>query len=190
MSFYLLLTFQNKLVTLPGDGNFGVFFPFIAGVLEKTCFYSNGTEGLTVNGDFEMSHDLLPIMIENNSKTDATVDLSTQPSSWTTTPLSHVGQMNKNSNIFRESSQENSFGSPTQATVLSHHPASDATLAEGPEDNTRLFATAEAVTLWSTDSSFNNTERMTTLPILSPTQPPLSQKTDQKNSKFIFYLVP
>lgn len=190
-SVYLLLTFQNKFVTLtlPGDGNFGVFFPFIAGVLEKTCFYSNGSEGLTVNGDFEMSHDLLPNMVENSSKTDPTVDLSTQPSSWTTTPLSHIGQM-KNSNTFRESFQENSFGTPTQATVLSHQPASDAALAAGSEDNTRLFATAEEVTLWSTDASFNNTERMTTLPVLSPTQPSVSQKMDQKKSKFMFYFVP
>lgn len=159
-------------------------------MLEKTCFYSNGSEGLTVNGDFEMSHDLLPSMVENSSKTDPTVDLSTQPSSLTTTPLSHIGQVNKNSNTFRESFQENSIGTPTQATVLSHQPASDTALAVGSEDNTRLFATAEEVTLWSTDASFNNTERMTTLPILSPTQPSVSQKMDQKKSKFIFYLVP
>ncbi|RMC14124.1 hypothetical protein DUI87_09213 [Hirundo rustica rustica] len=152
------------------------------GVLEKTCFSSNGSEGLTVNGDFEMSHDLLPNMVENSSKTGPTVDLSTQSSSWTTAPLSHIGQMNKNSNIFRESFQENSFGTPTQATVLSHQPASDAALAEGSEDNTQLFATAEEVTLWSTDASFDNTERMMTLPLVSPTQLSVSQKMDQKKS--------
>ncbi|XP_053797923.1 atrial natriuretic peptide-converting enzyme isoform X1 [Vidua chalybeata] len=152
------------------------------GVLEKTCFYSNGSEGLTVNGDFETSPDLLPNTVENSSETDPTVDLSTQPSSWTTTPLSHIDQMNKNSNTFRESFQENSFGPPTQATVLSHQPASEAALAEGSEDNTRLFATTEKMTLWSTDASFNNTERMTTLPILSPTRPSVSQKMDQKKS--------
>ncbi|XP_063013409.1 atrial natriuretic peptide-converting enzyme isoform X2 [Melospiza melodia melodia] len=152
------------------------------GVLEKTCFYSNGSEGLTVNGDFEMSPDLLPNMVENSSETDPTVDLSTQPSSWTTTPLSHVDQMNKNSNIFRESFQENSFDPPTQATVLSHQPASEAALAEGSEDSTQLFATAVETTLWSTETSFNNTERMTTLPILSPTRPSVSQKMDQKKS--------
>lgn len=192
VSLYLLLTSQNKLVTiiLPGDGNFGVFFAFLAGVLEKTCFYSNGSEGLTVNGDFERSDDLLPNMVENSSKTDPTVDLSTQPSSWTTTSLSHMDQMNKNSNIFRESFQEHSFAPPTQATVLNHQPAYDAALAEGSEDDTRLFATAEEVTLWSTDASFNNTERMTTLPVLSPTHPSVSQKMDQKKSKFIFYLAP
>lgn len=165
-----------------------IFFSFIAGVLEKTCFYSNGSEGLTVNGDFETSPDFLPDMVENSSKTDPTVDLSTQPSSWTTTPLSHVDQMNKNSNIFRESFQENSFDPPTQATVLSHQPASEAALVEGSEDSTQLFATAEEMTLWSTEASFNNTERMTTLPILSPTRPSVSQKMDQKKSKFIFYL--
>ncbi|KAM3671703.1 atrial natriuretic peptide-converting enzyme isoform 3-T3 [Ammospiza maritima maritima] len=152
------------------------------GVLEKTCFYSNGSEGLTVNGDFEMSPDLLPNMVENSSETDPTVDLSTQPSSWTTTPLSHVDQMNKNSNIFRESFQENSFDPPTQATVLSHQPASEAALAEGSEDSTQLFATAVEMTLWSTETSFNSTERMTTLPILSPTRPSVSQKMDQKKS--------
>lgn len=165
-----------------------VFFSFLAGVLEKTCFYSNGSESVTVSGDFEMSHDLLPKMVENSSKTDPTMDLSTQPSSWTTTPLSHIDQMNKNSNVFRESVQENSFAPPTQATELSHQPASDAALAESSEDNTRLFATAEEVTLWSTDASFNNTERMTTLPVLSPTRPSVLQKMDQKKSKFIFYL--
>ncbi|XP_066173143.1 atrial natriuretic peptide-converting enzyme isoform X2 [Sylvia atricapilla] len=152
------------------------------GVLEKTCFYSNGSEGLTVNGDFEISRDLLPSMVENSSKTDPAADLGTQPSSWTTTPLSHIDQMNKNSNTFRESFQENSFGTPTQGTVLSHQPASNAALAAGSEDNTRLFATAEEVTLWSTDASFDNTERMTTLPILSPTRPSVSQKMDQKKS--------
>ncbi|KFO64984.1 Atrial natriuretic peptide-converting enzyme, partial [Corvus brachyrhynchos] len=72
------------------------------GVLEKTCFYSNGSEGLTFNGDFETSDDLSPNMVENSSKTAPTVNLSTQPSSWTTTSLSHIDQMNKNSNIFRE----------------------------------------------------------------------------------------
>uniref|UniRef100_A0A8C5ISJ4 Corin, serine peptidase n=1 Tax=Junco hyemalis TaxID=40217 RepID=A0A8C5ISJ4_JUNHY len=152
------------------------------GVLEKTCFYSNGSEGLTVNGDFETSPDLLPNVVENSSETDHTVDLSTQPSSWTTMPFSHVDQMNKNSNIFRESFQENSFDPPTQATVLSHQPASEAALAQGSEDSTQLFATAEETTLWSTEASFNNTERMTTLPILSPTRPSVSQKLDQKKS--------
>ncbi|XP_074397639.1 atrial natriuretic peptide-converting enzyme isoform X2 [Zonotrichia albicollis] len=152
------------------------------GVLEKTCFYSNGSEGLTVNGDFEASPDLLPNVVENRSETDPTVDLSTQPSSWTTMPLSHVDQMNKNSNIFRESFQENSFDPPTQATVLSHQPASEAALAEGSEDSTQLFATAEETTLWSTEAAFNNTERMTTLPVLSPTRPSVSQKLDQKKS--------
>ncbi|KAI1238283.1 Atrial natriuretic peptide-converting enzyme [Lamprotornis superbus] len=72
------------------------------GVLEKTCFYSNGSEGLTANGDFETSYDLLPNTVENSSKTDSTVDLSTQPSSRTTMPLSHIDQMSKNSNTFRE----------------------------------------------------------------------------------------
>uniref|UniRef100_A0A672UIJ1 Corin, serine peptidase n=1 Tax=Strigops habroptila TaxID=2489341 RepID=A0A672UIJ1_STRHB len=46
------------------------------GVLEKTCFYSNGSEVLTVNGDIETSGDLLPNMAENSSKTDPTMDLS------------------------------------------------------------------------------------------------------------------
>uniref|UniRef100_A0A8C4ULV9 Corin, serine peptidase n=1 Tax=Falco tinnunculus TaxID=100819 RepID=A0A8C4ULV9_FALTI len=45
------------------------------GVLEKTCFYSNGSEVLTVNGDIETSDDLLPNMVENSSKTDPTMDL-------------------------------------------------------------------------------------------------------------------
>uniref|UniRef100_A0A803VLA1 Corin, serine peptidase n=1 Tax=Ficedula albicollis TaxID=59894 RepID=A0A803VLA1_FICAL len=152
------------------------------GVLEKTCFYSNGSEGLTANGDFETSHDLLPNIVENSSKTDTAVDHSTQPSSWTTMPLSHIDQMSKNSNTFRESFQENSFVPPTQAPVLSHQPGSDTPLAEGSEDNTRLFATAEEVTLWSTDASLNNTERVTTLPVLSPTRPSASQKMDQKKS--------
>ncbi|XP_017599833.1 PREDICTED: atrial natriuretic peptide-converting enzyme isoform X2 [Corvus brachyrhynchos] len=155
------------------------------GVLEKTCFYSNGSEGLTFNGDFETSDDLSPNMVENSSKTAPTVNLSTQPSSWTTTSLSHIDQMNKNSNIFRESSQEHSFAPPTQTTVLNHQPVYDSALAEGSDDNTRLFATAEEVTLWSTDASFNNTERMTTLPVLSPTHPSVSQKMDQKKSACI-----
>ena len=159
-------------------------------MLEKTCFYSNGSEVLTVNSDIETSDVLLPNMVENSSKTDTTMDLSTWPSSWTTTPLSRIDQMNKNSNIFRETFQENSFALTTQATVLNPRPTYDAALAEGSEDSTQLFATAEEVALWSTDSSFNNTERMTTLPLLSPTRPSVSQKMDQKKSKFIFYLAP
>ncbi|XP_074947658.1 atrial natriuretic peptide-converting enzyme [Phalacrocorax aristotelis] len=156
------------------------------GVLEKTCFYSNGSEVLTVNGDIETSDVLLPNMVENNSKTDPTVNLSTHPSSWTTTPLSHTDQMNKNSNISRETFQENSFALTTQATVLSPHPAYDAALAEGSEDSTQLFATAEEATLWSTDASFNNAETLTTLPVLSPTRPSVSQKMDdQKKSACI-----
>ncbi|KFP84468.1 Atrial natriuretic peptide-converting enzyme, partial [Acanthisitta chloris] len=79
------------------------------GVLEKTCFYSNGSEVLTVNGDFETYDDLLPNIVENSSKTDPRMDLSTESSSWATTPLPHVDQMNKNSNIFRDSFQENSI---------------------------------------------------------------------------------
>lgn len=129
-------------------------------------------------------------MVENSSKTDPTVDLSTQPSSWTTTPLSHIDQMNKNSNVFRETFQEKSFALTTQATVLNPHPTYDAALAEGSEDRTQLFATAEEATLWSTDASFENTERMTTLPVFSPTRPSVLQKMDQKKSKFTFYLAP
>lgn len=159
-------------------------------MLEKTCFYSNGSEVVTVNGDIETADVLLPNMVENSSKTDPTMDLGTRPSSWTTTSLSHIDQMNKNSNIFRETFQENSFALATQATVLNPHPTYDAALGEGSEDSTQLFATAEETTLWSTDASFNNTERMTTLPVLSSTRPSVSQKMDQKKSKFTFYLAP
>ncbi|KAM6401848.1 atrial natriuretic peptide-converting enzyme isoform 1-T1 [Pluvialis apricaria] len=155
------------------------------GVLEKTCFYSNGSEVLTVNGDMETADVLLPNMVENGSKTDPTMDLSTRPSSWTTTSLSHIDQMNKNSNIFRETFQENSFALATQATMLNPHPTYDAALAEGSEDSTQLFATAEEATLWSTDTSFNNTQRMTTLPVLSSTRPSVSQKMDEKKSACI-----
>jgi len=167
-----------------------VLFSCLPGVLEKTCFYSNGSEVLTVNGDIETAEVLLPNMAENSSETDPTMDLSTQASSWTTTPFSHIDQMNKNSNTLGETFQENSFALSTQAPVLSPHPTYDAALAEGSEDSTQLFATAEEVTLWSTDASFNITERMTTLPLSSPTRSPVSQKMDQKKSKFIFYLAP
>uniref|UniRef100_A0A669P4I6 Corin, serine peptidase n=1 Tax=Phasianus colchicus TaxID=9054 RepID=A0A669P4I6_PHACC len=61
------------------------------GVLEKTCFYSNGSEVLTVNGDIETSSILLPNMVENDSKTHPTVDINTRTPSWTTTPLSQAG---------------------------------------------------------------------------------------------------
>lgn len=154
-------------------------------MLEKTCFYSNGSEVLTVNGDIETSDVLLPNMVENGTKADPTMDLSTQPSSWTTTPSSHVDQMNKNSSIFRDTFQEESFALTTQA---SPHPTYDAALAEGSEDGTQIFSTAEEATLWSTGASFSNTERMTTRPVLSPTHPSVSQKMDQRKSKFTFYL--
>lgn len=162
----------------------------LSGVLEKTCFYSNGSEILTVNGDIETSDVLLPNMVENSSKIEPTMDLSTLPSSWTTAPLSDVDQINKNSNTFRDTFQENSFALTTQATVLNPHSTYDAALAEGSEDSTQLFATAKEVTLWSADASFNNTERMTTLPVLGPTLPSVPQKVDRKKSKFTFYLAP
>lgn len=92
--------------------------------------------------------------------------------------------------MFRDTFQENAFALTTQATVLNPRPTYDAALAEGPEDSTQLFATAEEATLWSTHASFNDAERMTTLPVLSPTHPSVSQKRDQKKSKFIFYLAP
>ncbi|XP_074881467.1 atrial natriuretic peptide-converting enzyme isoform X6 [Buteo buteo] len=155
------------------------------GVLEKTCFYSNGSEILTVNGDIETSDVLLPNMVENSSKIEPTMDLGTLPSSWTTAPLSHIDQINKNSNIFRETFQENSFALTTQATVLNPHPTYDAALAEGSEDSTQLFATAKEETLWSADASFNNTERMTTLPVLGPSRPSVPQKVDRKKSACI-----
>lgn len=156
-------------------------------MLEKTCFYSNGSEVLTVNGDIETSDVLLPNMVENSPKTDPTMDLSTQHSSWTTMPSSHIDQMNKNSSMFGNTFQEESFALTTQA---SPHPTYDAALAEGSEDDTQVFSTAEEATLWSTGASFSNTDRMATLPVLSPTHPSVSQKMDQRKSKSAFYLVP
>ncbi|XP_021249519.1 atrial natriuretic peptide-converting enzyme isoform X1 [Numida meleagris] len=147
------------------------------GVLEKTCFYSNGSEVLTVNSDTETSSILLPNMVENSSKTDSTVDISTWTPSGTTTPLSQVGQMNTNSNMFRETLQENAFVPTSPASVLNPDLTNDAALAEGPKFSTQLFA--------STDSSFNIVERMTTLPVLSPTHPSVSQKKEQKESACI-----
>uniref|UniRef100_A0A8C3CKY0 Corin, serine peptidase n=1 Tax=Cairina moschata TaxID=8855 RepID=A0A8C3CKY0_CAIMO len=152
------------------------------GVLEKTCFYSNGSEVLTVNGDIETSDILLPNMVENSSTTNPTVDLSTWTPAWTTTPLSHIGQMNKNSNVFRETFQENSFVPTSQASVLNPDPTNDAALTEGSEYSTQLFATAEGETSWSINASFNITERMTTLPVLRPTHPSVPQKVDQKKT--------
>ncbi|XP_071663558.1 atrial natriuretic peptide-converting enzyme isoform X3 [Patagioenas fasciata] len=152
------------------------------GVLEKACFYSNGSEVLTVNGDIETSDVLLPNMVENSSKTDPTMDLSTQPSSWTTTPSSHIDQMNKNSSIFRNTFQQESFALTTQ---VSPHPTYDAALAEESEDDTQIFSTAEEVTLWSTHASFSNTDRIATLPVLSPTHPSVSQNMDQRKSACI-----
>ncbi|XP_068536373.1 atrial natriuretic peptide-converting enzyme isoform X1 [Anas acuta] len=155
------------------------------GVLEKTCFYSNGSEVLTVNGDIETSDVLLPNMVENSSMTNPTVDLSTWTPAWTTTPLSHIGQMNKNSNVFTETFQENSFVPTSQASVLNPDPTNDAALTEGSEYSTQLFATAEGETSWSINASFNITERMTTLPVLRPTHPSVPQKVDQKKSACI-----
>ncbi|XP_015717723.1 atrial natriuretic peptide-converting enzyme isoform X2 [Coturnix japonica] len=155
------------------------------GVLEKTCFYSNESELLTVNGDTETSSVLLPNMVENDSETDPTVDISTWTPSWTTTPLSQVGQMNTNSNMFRETLQENEFVPTSPASVLNPDLTNDATLSEDPKDSTQLFATTEGGPSLSTDLSFNITERMTTLPVLSPTHPSVSQTKEQKESACI-----
>ncbi|OXB83819.1 UNVERIFIED_CONTAM: hypothetical protein H355_003031 [Colinus virginianus] len=152
------------------------------GVLEKTCFYSNGSEALTVNSDIEASSILLPNMVENGSKTDPTVDISTWTPSWTTTPLSQVGQMNTNSNMLRETLQENTFAPTSPASVLSPDLTNDDALAEGPKNSTQLFSTTQREPSWSTDLSFNITERMTTLPVLSPTHQHVSQKKEQKES--------
>ncbi|XP_062431504.1 atrial natriuretic peptide-converting enzyme isoform X4 [Rhea pennata] len=154
------------------------------GVLENTCFYSNGSEVFTVNSDIETSHDPFPNMAENSSKVHPTGDLSSHPLSWTTTPLSHIDLINKNSNIFRDTFQENSFNPATQDSLLNPDPPDDAVLAEVPEDSTQLFATAKEET-WSTDISFNITERMASLPVLSPTRPSVSQKMNQKKSACI-----
>ncbi|XP_072190981.1 atrial natriuretic peptide-converting enzyme isoform X2 [Excalfactoria chinensis] len=155
------------------------------GVLEKTCFYSNESELLTVNDDIETSSILLPNMVENDSKTDPTVDISTWTPSWTTTPLSQVSQINTNSNMFRETLQENAFAPTSPASVLNPDLTNDAALSEDPEDSTQIFATTEGELSLSTDLSFNITEKMTTLPVLSPTHPSVSQKKGQKESACI-----
>lgn len=175
-------------LVLLDDGNIGIFFPFFPGVLEKTCFYSNGSEVLTVNGDIETSSILLPNMVENDSKTNPTVGISTWTPSWTTTSLSQVSQMNTNSNMLRETLQENAFAPTSPASVLNPDLTNDAALSEDSKYSTQLFATTEGEPSWSTGSSFNITERMTTLPVLSPTHPSVSQKKQQKESKFMFYL--
>uniref|UniRef100_A0A8V0YSI2 Corin, serine peptidase n=1 Tax=Gallus gallus TaxID=9031 RepID=A0A8V0YSI2_CHICK len=155
------------------------------GVLEKTCFYSNGSEVLTVNGDIETSSILLPNMVENDSKTNPTVGISTWTPSWTTTSLSQVSQMNTNSNMLRETLQENAFAPTSPASVLNPDLTNDAALSEDSKYSTQLFATTEGEPSWSTGSSFNITERMTTLPVLSPTHPSVSQKKQQKESACI-----
>uniref|UniRef100_A0A8C0BTV1 Corin, serine peptidase n=1 Tax=Buteo japonicus TaxID=224669 RepID=A0A8C0BTV1_9AVES len=53
----------------------GCILLVLCSVLEKTCFYSNGSEILTVNGDIETSDVLLPNMVENSSKIEPTMDL-------------------------------------------------------------------------------------------------------------------
>lgn len=174
-------------LVLLDDGNIGIF-SFLPGVLEKTCFYSNGSEVLTVNGDIETSSNLLPNMVENDSKTHRTVDISTWTPSWTTTPLSQVGQMNTNSNMFRETLEENAFAPTSPASVLNPDLTNDDALSENPKYSTQLFATTEGEPSWSTDVSSNIKDRMTTLPALSPTRPSVSQKKEQKESKFMFYL--
>ncbi|XP_068799068.1 atrial natriuretic peptide-converting enzyme isoform X2 [Struthio camelus] len=156
-----------------------------AGVLEKTCSYSNGSEVFTVTGEIETSDIPFPNMAENSSKVDPAGDLSAYIPSWTTTPLSHIDQINKNSNIFRGAFKENSFNPPTQGSLLNPDSTDDAVLAEVPEDSTQLFATAKEETVWSADVSFNITERMVTLPVLSPTRPSVSKKMNQKKSACI-----
>ncbi|XP_068799071.1 atrial natriuretic peptide-converting enzyme isoform X4 [Struthio camelus] len=153
-----------------------------AGVLEKTCSYSNGSEVFTVTGEIETSDIPFPNMAENSSKVDPAGDLSAYIPSWTTTPLSHIDQINKNSNIFRGAFKENSFNPPTQGSLLNPDSTDDAVLAEVPEDSTQLFATAKEETVWSADVSFNITERMVTLPVLSPTRPSVSKKMNQKKN--------
>ncbi|XP_031409001.1 atrial natriuretic peptide-converting enzyme-like isoform X2 [Meleagris gallopavo] len=152
------------------------------GLLEKTCFYSNGSEVLAVNGDIETSSILLPKMAENNSKTHPTVDISTWTPSWTTTSLSQVGQMDTNSNMFRETLQENAFTPTSPVSVLDPDLTNDDALSEDSKYSTQFFATTEGEPSWSTDLFSNITEKMITLPVLSPTHPSVSQQKEQKES--------
>ncbi|XP_025054160.1 atrial natriuretic peptide-converting enzyme isoform X5 [Alligator sinensis] len=153
------------------------------GVLEKTCLYSNGSDILATNGDTPTSDIPLPSMVENISGVAPTVDLNMPQSYWTTSPLSHVDKMHKNTSLFREALQEISLSPVTEAPGLNSGSTDDDNLTEAPGHNSSAVTVEEI--LWSTDTSTQITDRMSVLPTLSPTHSAASQEMDLKKSACI-----
>nr|XP_032645937.1 atrial natriuretic peptide-converting enzyme-like isoform X2 [Chelonoidis abingdonii] len=159
-----------------------VFLLTFVGILEKTCFYSNGSDLLAAGGNIRTSDMPFPNIVENGSNVVPIVDLKVLPSSWTQSPLSHIDQMHENLSMFRQALQEDSL-----APITAAPPFNTATgiLTSAPEDHTWSFATTEEKTLWSTDTSIKITDRISSLPTLSSIHPAAVQEMNLKKSACI-----
>ncbi|XP_065454190.1 atrial natriuretic peptide-converting enzyme isoform X19 [Chrysemys picta bellii] len=162
-----------------------VFLLTFVGILEKTCFYSNGSDLLAAGGNIRTSDIPFPNIVENSSDVVPTVDLKVLPSSWTQSPLSHVDQMHENLSMFRQALQEDSLAPITPAPPFNPTTTDVGILTRAPEDHTWSFATTEEKTRWSTDTSIKITDRISSLPTLSSIHPAAVQEMNLKKSACI-----
>nr|XP_042697781.1 uncharacterized protein LOC101946413 isoform X2 [Chrysemys picta bellii]XP_042697782.1 uncharacterized protein LOC101946413 isoform X2 [Chrysemys picta bellii]XP_042697783.1 uncharacterized protein LOC101946413 isoform X2 [Chrysemys picta bellii] len=159
-----------------------VFLLTFVGILEKTCFYSNGSDLLAAGGNIRTSDIPFPNIVENSSDVVPTVDLKVLPSSWTQSPLSHVDQMHENLSMFRQALQEDSLALITPAPPFNPTTTDVGILTRAPEDHTWSFATTEEKTRWSTDTSIKITDRISSLPTLSSIHPAAVQEMNLKKT--------
>ncbi|XP_039397604.1 atrial natriuretic peptide-converting enzyme isoform X3 [Mauremys reevesii] len=162
-----------------------VFLLTFVGILEKTCFYSNGSDLLAAGGNIRTSDIPFPNIVETGSDVVPTVDLKVLPSSWTQSPLSHIDQMHENLSMFRQALQEDSLAPITPAPPFNTTTTDVGILTSAPEDHTWSFATTEEKTLWSTDTSIKITDRISSLPTLSSIHPAAVQEMNLKKSACI-----
>ncbi|XP_075786589.1 atrial natriuretic peptide-converting enzyme isoform X3 [Pelodiscus sinensis] len=141
------------------------------GILEKTCFYSNGSDLLAAGGNIRTSDIPFPHIVENGLDVLPTADLKILPSSWTQSPLSHDDQIHENFSMFRQALQEDSLAPVTPAPPFNLTTADVDILTRAPEDSTQSLSSTEEGARWSTDTSVKITDRLSSLPPLSSTHP-------------------
>ncbi|XP_062837693.1 atrial natriuretic peptide-converting enzyme [Anolis carolinensis] len=146
------------------------------GVLGKACFYSNGSDIFSTDGDTETSDTPLPNMTGSSLNVVPSVDNKIQPPSWTTNPIFHVDQIHKNFSIRKGATQLVS-----QAPALKTSSTDERTLTNAPGDTSWSSAKTEE-TPWSTDISINMVDKTSSLPVLKPTNPSAVQGMTMKKS--------
>uniref|UniRef100_A0A8D0BKC6 Corin, serine peptidase n=1 Tax=Salvator merianae TaxID=96440 RepID=A0A8D0BKC6_SALMN len=136
------------------------------GLLGKKCFYSNESDLFSNDSDIMMPKDHFPNMTERSSNVAPSQDDKMHLPSWTTNPLFHVDQIQKNFNVSKAATQIDSQ-SPAMKTNLTDE---------------RILTKEE--TLWSTNSSVKVINR-TSPPELKPTNPSTIQRVNMEKSSCI-----